>query len=160
MNNEKVCSFFVSENHLLTTLLPYINEKMSEEKEIILILQNDMIGYVKKYLKKVKSLNMDNESILQLCWRKTKIDNIQINKTHNLKEIVIVGNKEYIEKVNGIISFDLNTDEIVNCYKLENMEPIEKILSSHNAILSTKGKNIIPNNSQNEQKRETIKSQI
>ena len=31
MGNEKMCSFYVSDFHLITILLPYINEKITEE---------------------------------------------------------------------------------------------------------------------------------
>lgn len=34
MNNQKICSFYISEFHLLTIVLPYINEKILEKKKL------------------------------------------------------------------------------------------------------------------------------
>ena len=36
MNKKKMCSFFVSEYHLLTMLLPYINEEIVKNKNLII----------------------------------------------------------------------------------------------------------------------------
>ena len=38
----KLCSFYVSEWHLITMLLPYINKKVNEETKIATILENDI----------------------------------------------------------------------------------------------------------------------
>ena len=34
MNNQKVCSFYISEFHLLTIVLPYINPKLEIDNNI------------------------------------------------------------------------------------------------------------------------------
>ena len=72
MRKEKICSFYVSDFHLITILLPYINEKILEEKEIITILQNDVSKSIKRYLKSVKNLNIEKERILDIGWKEIK----------------------------------------------------------------------------------------
>ena len=66
MKNQKTCSFFVSNAHLLTIILPYINEKISEGKKVKIITQTDLTDEVKKYLKNVKKLNNDNIKKIQM----------------------------------------------------------------------------------------------
>ena len=47
MNNknyqvEKLCGFYVSDWHLTTTILPYINSKIDEKTKVITILENNI----------------------------------------------------------------------------------------------------------------------
>ena len=39
---EKLCSFYVSDWHLVTMLLPYINKQINEKANIITILESDI----------------------------------------------------------------------------------------------------------------------
>ena len=155
MNNQKICNFFVSENHLLTVVLPYINEKILENKKIALVLEKDLCVEVKEYLKKVRSLNFENEGILKLEWKRTNIEKINIEE----KDIIIVvGNAEYVENVNENI--DLENKEVINCYKINNIEEIDNILENYTKILNTEGIKSIGKISQNIQKKKIIKTQI
>ena len=155
MNSQKICNFFVSEAHLLTAVLPYINEKILEDKNIELVLQNDMTTNVKEYLNKVKSLNVDKEKVLKLNWKKTEKINI------NDKEIIIIiGDEEFIKKVNKMINISDMTEEILNCYKIYSVEQVNEILYEYDEMLSTDGKNKIYKNLQNVQKGRTIQTQI
>ena len=155
MNNQKICNFFVSENHLLTVVLPYINEKILENKKIALVLEKDLCVEVKEYLKKVRSLNFENERILKLEWKRTNIEKINIEE----KDIIIVvGNAEYVENVNENI--DLENKEVINCYKINNIEEIDNILENYTKILNTEGIKSIGKISQNIQKKKIIKTQI
>ncbi len=156
MKNKKICSFFVSEFHLLTTILPYINEKILENKKIELVLQKDMTIKVKEYLNKVKSLNIKSESILKLDWGKKKIDKI-LKKDNQI--ILVIGDKEFIDEIDSIINLD-KVEEIIDCYRLDKNEELDKILDKYEKILSTEGIKSLIKNSQNTQERKTIQTQI
>ena len=41
-NIEKICSFYVSDWHLVTMLLPYINKQINEKANIVTILESDI----------------------------------------------------------------------------------------------------------------------
>lgn len=157
MNNKKICSFFVSDYHLLTALLPYINEKIFEEKKILLILQNDMNKKVKEYFEKVKVLNLQKEEILNLEWKKSKLEK---NNIDNEQIIITIGSKEYIEKVKNEIILSDKCEEIIDCYLIKDMEEIDNILPKYSKILNTEGIKSLEKNLQNAQKRKTIKTQI
>ena len=52
MNNknyqvEKLCGFYVSDWHLTTTILPYINSKIDEKTKVITILENNINEKIK-----------------------------------------------------------------------------------------------------------------
>lgn len=153
MNNQKICSFYISEFHLLTILLPYINEKIVEQKEIAVILQNDISKNVKTYLKNVGNLNLDNEKIIDIGWKKSEnINNI------DGKDIIIIGDKNYIDEINNNIDSNSNVGEILNCYKVSDMDRIDMVLEKHSKVLKTEGKREVKNFSQNVQKIKTIKT--
>jgi len=154
MNNKKVCSFYISEFHLFTILLPYINEKISEKKEITLILEENLENSVKQYLKNIQIYN--KEEILKLNWKKSKNEN---NKIMN-NIIIIIGSQKFVQKKNKEIEDVESLNEIINCYKLDDVDEIDEIVKNYNYILKTKGEFYLDKNSHNEQKRKTIKSQI
>lgn len=155
IEKKKCCSFFVSEYHLLTILLPYINEKMSENKSVELILEKDMTEKVKQYLKKVKEY--ENLNFLKLGWNKKKKEYVCDKKN---EIVVIIGNEKYINEVNEMLDKKENIEEIINCYNIETLANLNKIVMNHNYVLRTSGKSEISKCSHNEQKRKTIQTQI
>lgn len=157
MNNQKICSFYISEFHLLTILLPYINEKIIEQKEIAVVLQNDISKDVKTYLKNVRNLNLDDDKIINIGWKKSKRENI--NNIEG-KDVIVIGDKKYIEEVNNNIDQQFNVCEILNCYKVDDIDRIDKVLEKHSKVLNTEGKRDCKKFSQNAQKRKTIRTQI
>jgi hypothetical protein len=153
MQKQEICSFYVSENHLLTIILPYINEKINEGKEPIIITQKDLSIDVKKYLKCTEKFNENKEKILNLSWKKKK----EFEEKNN-EEIIIIGEENFLEKEKENISGgEIN---ILNCYKIEKLERLDKIIEKYSICLNTKGLQNIVKNSQNAQKRKTIKSQL
>lgn len=158
MNNQKFCNFYVSEYHLLTVLIPYINKKIKEQKEVVIYSQKDIFSDVKRYLKKVKIFESETEKILSICWRKFKNE---IKEEDLIKDIaIVIGNEEFIEQVNKSIDNQSEFCEILNCYNIESIKNIEEICKKYTGIINTTGKFEINQNSQNAQKRKTIKSQL
>ena len=156
MGNAKMCSFYVSDFHLITILLPYINEKITEEKEIVTILQNDVSKSIKRYLKNVKNLNVEKEKILDIGWKEMKkMKNMNLEG----KILIVSGEEEFVRNVNQNIIENVSETEILNCYKILNTEDIARIAENYTVFLNTSGKTNAKENSQNEQKRKTIQSQ-
>ena len=121
-NIRKVCSFYASDWHLITMLLPHVNKAINEENKIITILEEDAQDKVEMLLGKLRITN--NE------------------KT----EIIIAGSNEYIEKVNNIIENYASQEEaeqkdikVINCYYIENIRNIKEVLNNHDAVLNTAG---------------------
>lgn len=145
-NLTKLCSFYVSDWHLVTMLLPYINQKINEQEKIATILEKDIKENVATLVEK---LNLKNkEKILNLNWsNKQEIK----NKMRELKKeqeliIFINGNKDFIEKNNRKLEKYLETHliknkiKIINCYEvIEFNGSITEILDKHDKILNTSG---------------------
>lgn len=152
---EKLCSFYVSDWHLVTMLLPYINKQINEKSNIITILENDIEENIKILTKK---LNLKNEEqILNLDWKKSngfKYSDIEnkMKKLENediLNVIFINGSKNYIDVTNKNIEKFLNDNrgkykeinmKIINCYEVSEFNfNIKEILNTHDKILNTSG---------------------
>lgn len=156
MNKKKFCSFYVSEYHLLTILLPYINEKISDSQNVEIILEDDMLDYVKKYLKRNEIYNISK--IIKLGWKKTKKEEVEIKKDSDV--VVVVGKENFIQFVNEINEGNENIKEIINCYNIEALNNLNEVVKEHKFVLKTSGLCEIKKSSHNEQKRKTIQTQI
>ena len=145
-NLTKLCSFYVSDWHLVTMLLPYINQKINEQAKIATILEKDIEENV---ITLVEKLNLKNkEKILNLNWKKQDEIRCKINELEREQELIIFinGNKEFIEKYNKKLTRYFETHlirnkiKIINCYEvIEFNGSITEILDKHDKILNTSG---------------------
>lgn len=150
-NIEKLCSFYVSEWHLVTMLLPYINSKIEENAKVITILENDIEENIKILVKK---LNLKNEKeILEIRWKNINlkkygdIENILKKEICKTEEniILINGCKDYIKRNNKNIEKWAKKNEekkikIINLFEVKEFNHnIMEILDGHERILNTSG---------------------
>lgn len=146
-NISRVCSFYVSDWHFITMLLPHINKKIDEGAKITTILEEDAQERVETLLKKLKLEN--TKKIIDIDWRKKDIDYANIKKVFNTKrqdkEIIVSGTVEYINRVNNIIEEYVSQNKIkdeikiINCYYVTDNLNINEILDYHKAVLNTAG---------------------
>ena len=153
---EKICSFYVSDWHLVTMLLPYINKELNEKANITTILENNIQNNIETLISK---LNLQNEKkILEINWKNSQglkysyIDNElkkYVNKNNCTNIIFVNGSKNYIDIVNENVDKWIckNVDKlkkvkfkIVNCYEVTDFNSsIKEILDMHDKILNTAG---------------------
>ena len=57
-STEKLCSFYVSEWHLVTMILPYINRELNEKANITTVLEKNIEENIRTLISK---LNLKNE---------------------------------------------------------------------------------------------------
>lgn len=171
MNNQKnkiskLCSFYVSDWHLITMLLPYINRKINEEVEIATVLEKDIQNNVKTLVEK---LNLKNErEILEVNWKNKSKSIEDIIGNIITKEVLIIvnGSKEFIDSSNEEISnyLELNKEKfkntsikIVDCYEIVEFNgSIVEILDNHDKILNTSGEKEINEVFEDYNKKEKI----
>ena len=148
----KLCSFYVSDWHLVTMLLPYINKKVNEKEKIITVLENDIKNNVEVLIKK---LNVKNEEkILSINWSNKNNNYANINDSikntiENNIVFIVNGNKEYIKEANNSINkiieeniekIEQKNIKIINCYEIVEFNgSIVEILDEHDKILNTSG---------------------
>ena len=156
---EKICSFYVSDWHLVTMLLPYINKEINEKANIITVLEKDIEENIETLTDK---LNLKNrEKILKINWKKSngikysEIKNKMKEKVieDKLNIIFINGNKSYMDITNKNVEKFLQENskkykqiniKIINCFEVGDFNTnIIDILSEHTKILNTSGEKAI-----------------
>lgn len=145
----KVCSFYVSDWHQITMLLPHINKMINEDIQITTILEQDSNEKTQILLSKLRLKN--ERQIKRIKWDKTeninkKVNEIFENSGNKKIEIIVSGAKEYINAVNKEIEKYIEEKEedvcesikIVNCYNIETAN-VKEILKEHDNVLNTAG---------------------
>lgn len=153
-NVKKVCSFCVSNLHLITMLLPYLDKKIKEEEKFITISQKNLTEEVKLVLSRLTLNNEAKKELVNINWdsedmSEYKVMEKNLNKICNniIKlNIIVNGSKEYIENINKNLSKFLennkisNIIKIINCYDITKLDKdIKDILKTHDIILNTSG---------------------
>ena len=146
-NVKKICSFYVSDWHLISMLLPYISKHINTETKITNITEKDLEDKIKEFISKLNLNKEIQERILEMNWNKKAVYTYRKLDDRIKEEMIIIsGNKQYIDKMNKNIAKYLNKIEkqrkvtIINCYEvMEFNENIHEILSLHDKILNTSG---------------------
>ncbi len=153
---EKLCSFYVSDWHLVTMLLPYIHQELEKEANIVTILENSFEENIKIMLSKLRLKN--EKEIMKINWNNVNIKNYnemqnRIEKIYmdqkNINIVFISGSKEYIKEVHDAIYRqieELSTKlkntiiKIVDCYEISEFNGnMKQILDEHDKMLNTTG---------------------
>lgn len=162
---EKLCSFYVSNVHLVTMLIPYLSKQINEGNEFIIFTQNNLENEVEMLLSKINIKEEEKEKIRNINWNKCLYqENVIKEKLENIMEnihIIINGDNKYIERMNEkiekIIKKMKKTVTIINCYEVMQVnQGINQILSKHDKILNTSGEKEISEVFQGYQKDDNI----
>ena len=116
-------------------LLPYINERINENTEVITILENDMSRSTRKVMKGIQGKKSDK--LLKIDWTNKNLENVQDLEVEN-KLVLVSGSTEFMEKVNKIIENKKCT--ILNCFEMmQGSVELKHILDSHDKVVNTSG---------------------
>ena len=146
--SEKLCSFYVSNAHLVTMLIPYLSKKIKEGNNFIIFTQNNLENEVEMLLSKINIKEEEKQKIRNINWKKSLYqENVIKEKLENNIEnfyIIINGDNEYVEKINETVARTTETNQknitIIDCYEvLQVNQEINKILNNHDKILNTSG---------------------
>ena len=149
-NIKRLCSFLVSEIHLVTMILPYIVKKLKDNINIVTILEKDLTTDIKLLTSRLNIKEEEKEKINKINWKCAKLcRNKKIGKNiylNNMKEniIIVCGNKDYIDLANNVIeklkTMQINKITIINCYEVMQFNNnVKEILDKHDKILNTSG---------------------
>lgn len=136
---EKKCCFYASDFHLEMTIVPYINKKIEENKNIIIVTQNKLEETIKILISRMNIKNKNE--ICELDWNNNDIT--QAIGKDNLV-IIINGNKEFIKNKNKEIKESLgeNPIELIDCYCFDEVKnEMLEIRSNYTGVLNNLQKN-------------------
>ena len=155
------CSFYVSNMHFVTMIMPFIKNKIENEATITTFLENNYTNDIELILSRLKIKEEEKNKILNINWKET-----QTNKYINIEKTIknnIIQNKENIIIINGRNAYNEMMDEclkrffknnskqyentkiwVMDFYEAEQFnENITKILDSHEIIFNTSGEHKI-----------------
>lgn len=143
---EKLCLFFASDYHFEMISLPYINENLKKNNNVIIMTENDLNGTVDKLLSRVNLSKEEKDKITKIDWKNDDVSKFKEIKSinGNGKETVIFvkGKENYIDSVNKNIGNWINANDIkiIDCYDVNEVyEDVSSIAKNYNRVLSTSG---------------------
>ena len=145
ITKEKSCAFYASDYHFEMISLPYISKSMDENKEIIILTENDLKDTVNTLISKMNLDEIKKEKILSLDWNNNdlkKFKEISKKSKENSDIIIFIKGKEnYIQNINKNIEKWVSTDKyvkIIDCYEFfEVEEKIDEIAKEYDKVLGT-----------------------
>lgn len=144
---EKICAFYASDYHFEMISLPYIDKKMEEEDEIVILTENNLEETMKTLLEKTNLKEDKKKKILTLNWKNDDLEKFKTIKT-KIKEkndliIFIKGKENYIHNVNQNIEKWISKEKnikIIDCYDLEEVgENLDEVMEQYHKVLKTTG---------------------
>ena len=148
---EKTCAFYASDYHFEMISLPYINKKLDESKEVIVLTENNLKETIKTLVSKI-NLNEDKKvAILKIDWENNALNKFKkINEDIKSKKDMVIfvkGKENYIKNINENIekwTEKSKNVEIIDCYDMEEIsQDMDNIMDQYKFTLKTTGKNII-----------------
>lgn len=131
---EKKCCFYASDFHLEMTIVPYINRKIEENKNVIIVTQNNLEETMKVLISRMNIKNKD--IICNLDWNNNDI--AQAIGKNNLI-MIVNGNKEFIDYKNKEIKELLGQEviELINCYYFDEIkDEMVQIRANYTGVLN------------------------
>ena len=144
---EKVCTFFVSDYHFEMVSLPYINKKLEENEDVIVLTENNLEETIQVLLSKMNFKEERKNKILSINWKNddfAKFKEIKRNvEKQNEFTIFIKGKENYIHNINENIKKWIEENskiKVIDCYDMEDVgSNMDTVMASYKSILSTSG---------------------
>ena len=143
---EKICLFFASDYHFEMISLPYINESLKENKNVIIMTENNLDSSVDKVLSRINLNKEEKNRLTKIDWKNDDVNKFKEIKSANKEGkdtlIFVKGRENYINNMNKNIENWTNCSDvkIVNCYDINEIhDDVSSIAKKYDKILSTSG---------------------
>lgn len=134
---EKICCFYVSKEHLVTMLIPYICNCLNNGNNIETFFEENLVEIINK----INLNNLHKKKILEsVDWKKLNREELSKKFESENNIIIVAGKNDFIERLNNIIINFHTNFTLVNCYELSEIEKMDvQKINKYDKILSTKG---------------------
>ena len=144
---EKICSFYASDYHFEMIALPYMCKSLEENKDVVILTENNLNDTMKILLSKMNFKDDKKEAILNLDWENNdlkKFKKIKSNIENNQNMVIFIKGKEnYIKNANQNLEKWISKMEnlkIIDCYDIEEVtDRTNDIINGYDKILRTAG---------------------
>ena len=145
LTKEKICAFYASDYHFEMICLPYISKSIDENKEVIILTENNLEDTVNTLISKMNLKELKKNKLLELDWKNDdlkKFKEISQNSKQNKSVVIFIKGKEnYIENINKNIEKWVGTKnniKTIDCYEFYEVEnKIDSIAQNYDKILGT-----------------------
>ena len=145
ITKEKSCAFYASDYHFEMISLPYISKSMDENKEIVILTENNLKDTVNTLITKMNLNEEKRKKILSLDWNNNdlkKFKEISKKSKENSDMIIFIkGKQNYIQNINKNIEKWVSTNKhvkIIDCYEFFEIEnKIDTIAKEYGKVLGT-----------------------
>ncbi len=125
---EKLCLFFASDYHFEMISLPYINENLKKNKDVVIMTENDLGNSVNKVISSINLNEEEKNRLNKIDWKNDELNKFKEvkNADKDGKELLIFvkGRENYINNMNKNIEnwTNLKNVEIVDCYDINEVQ--------------------------------------
>ena len=158
--NEKIkrmCSFYASDIHLTTMMLPYLVTKVEKGDKIYTFLDHSIEKEIQILLSKLNLKNKTLETIKSINWKaKTEMEFSNTKEWKNIEGkkiyILVTGKQQNIQEIKQKIEKLIENDQnlkvnIINFFDINDINnDIKEILKNHDKVLNTSGEKEIEDN--------------
>ena len=147
ITKEKTCAFYASDYHFEMITLPYIEKKLEEHKNIVVLTENNLEETMKTLMSRINLKEEKKNNIFKINWKNddlTKFKEIKKDIEENKDIIILIKGKEnYIKNINENIDKWVNKKnkvKIIDCYDIEEVgEHFTELINKYESLLSTTG---------------------
>ena len=147
ITKEKTCAFYASDYHFEMITLPYIEKKLEEHKNIVVLTENNLEETMKTLMSRINFKEEKKSNIFKINWKNddlTKFKEIKKDIEENKDIIILIKGKEnYIKNINENIDKWVNKKnkvKIIDCYDIEEVgEHFTELINKYESLLSTTG---------------------
>ena len=144
---EKTCAFYASDYHFEMISLPYIERNLEENKEVLILTENNLDDTIRNLISKINLKEDKKESILKIDWKNNDLNKFKKikNDIEEKKDIIIFikGKENYIKNINENIEKWINENsniKIIDCYDMDEVsENLDEVMDKYKMILNTTG---------------------
>ena len=143
---EKLCLFFASDYHFEMISLPYINENLKKNKDVVIMTENDLGNSVNKVISSINLNEEEKNRLNKIDWKNDDLNKLKEvkNADKDGKELLIFvkGRENYINNMNKNIEnwTSLKNVEIVDCYDINEVQNnAGEIAKKYNNVLFSSG---------------------
>ena len=125
---EKICLFFASDYHFEMISLPYINESLKKNKDVVIMTENDLENSVNKVISSINLNEEEKNRLNKIDWKNDELNKFKEvkNADKDGKELLIFVKvrENYINNMNKNIAnwTNLKNVEIVDCYDINEVQ--------------------------------------
>ena len=125
---KRLCLFFASDYHFEMISLPYINENLKKNKDVVIMTENDLGNSVNKVISSINLNEEEKNRLNKIDWKNDELNKFKEvkNADKDGKELLIFvkGRENYINNMNKNIEnwTNLKNVEIVDCYDINEVQ--------------------------------------